>query len=71
MWDKTGITAIELEGEEAGISSASVVEIDGVHHMWFSCRHAYEFRTTEIGRIKLSTPPQKMVIIGQEIMSLV
>jgi hypothetical protein len=47
VWDKTGIIAIELIGEEAGISSASVVEIDGIFHMWFSVRHAYEFRTNK------------------------
>jgi hypothetical protein len=37
--------AIDLEGEEAGISSATVIEHEGVYHMWFSVRHAKEFRT--------------------------
>ena len=47
LWDKTGITAIDFEGEEAGISSASVVKIGDIYHMWFSTRHAYEFRTNK------------------------
>jgi hypothetical protein len=59
LWDKTGITAIELEGEEAGISAASVVEIDGIYHMWFSCRHAYEFRTNRDRAYKIKHATSK------------
>ena len=44
-FDKMTSPAVELEGEEAGISSATVVEHDKTYHMWFSTRHAKEFRT--------------------------
>ena len=59
LWDKTGITAIELEGEEAGISAASVVEVEGVYHMWFSSRHAYEFRTNRDRAYKIKHATSK------------
>lgn len=44
-WVKSGKTAIKLEGDEAGISAATVIKHKGIYHMWFSVRYAYNFRT--------------------------
>lgn len=44
-WYKRGKTAIELEDEEAGISSATVIEYNNIFHMWFSTRQAVNFRS--------------------------
>ena len=44
-WDKMNTPAIDFEGDEAGISAATVIEHEGTYHMWFSVRHAKEFRT--------------------------
>ena len=44
-FDKMNSPAIELEGQEAGISAATVIEHNKTYHMWFSVRHAKEFRT--------------------------
>lgn len=43
-WNKTGKIAIQLEGDEAGISSASVIKFGGIYHMWFSVREDKNFR---------------------------
>lgn len=44
-WTKMGRTAIALNSNEAGLSSATVVEYGGVFHMWFSARGAMNFRS--------------------------
>jgi len=37
-WEHTGITAIPLNEDEANLSTATVIEIGGVLHMWFSVK---------------------------------
>lgn len=43
-WRKTGRTAIELEDNEAGISSFTAIKLGSLHHAWFSVRGAKYFR---------------------------
>tara|TARA_R110001592_G_scaffold62234_3_gene190224 strand:+ start:2248 stop:3144 length:897 start_codon:yes stop_codon:yes gene_type:complete len=56
-WIKQGKTAIELQDFEAGISSATVIKHKNVWHMWFSVRHAENFRSdaTKAYKIKHAT----------------
>jgi hypothetical protein len=43
-WQPTNYTAISLEKNEGGISSARVKKIDGIYHMWFSVRDKEGYR---------------------------
>ncbi len=43
-WTKLGKTAISREGNEEGLSGATVLKFNGVHHMWFSAREGKNFR---------------------------
>ena len=56
-WSKLGKTAIKLEGKEAGATSATIINHNGMFHMWFSVRHAKNFRSdaTKAYKIKHAT----------------
>jgi hypothetical protein len=44
-WNQTGKVAIELEKNEGGIVSASVIKENGVYKMWFGKRKRFDYRT--------------------------
>lgn len=44
-WDQTGKVAIELEKNEGGIVSASVIKENGIYKMWFGKRKISDYRT--------------------------
>ncbi len=44
-WNQTGRVAIELEGNEGGLVSASVIKENGSYKMWFGKRKKEDYRT--------------------------
>jgi len=44
-WEPSGITSIELEGKEGGISAARVIKTKQGYKMWFSVRNKSDYRT--------------------------
>ena len=44
-WNQTGKVAIDLEQDEGGIVSASVLNKNGIYKMWFGKRKRIDFRT--------------------------
>lgn len=44
-WDQTGTVAIDLNDNEGGIASASVIKHNNVYHMWYSVRGKEKYRT--------------------------
>ena len=51
-WNKLGKTAIDLEEDEAGISSATVIK-KRLYHMWFCVRKAKNFRNKKENSYKI------------------
>lgn len=43
-WNQTGTVAIELQDDEGGLVSASVIRTDGIYKMWFGKRKATDYR---------------------------
>jgi hypothetical protein len=43
-WNQNGNVAINLEGDEGGLASASVIKISGLYLMWFSVRKMINYR---------------------------
>lgn len=52
-WNKLGKTAINLENNEAGISSATVIKHKNLFHMWFCVRKAKDFRNKKENAYKI------------------
>lgn len=52
-WKKTGIVAIGLLKDEAGISSATVIKYKKYFHMWFSVRKSKFFRDSLKGSYQI------------------
>lgn len=44
-WNQTGKVAIQLNEDEGGLVSASVIKIDGIFKMWFGKRKKSDYRT--------------------------
>lgn len=44
-WNQTGKVAIQLNEEEGGLVSASVIRQDGIYKMWFGKRKKSDYRT--------------------------
>jgi hypothetical protein len=55
-WEPTNITAINLMGDEGGISAARVIKKD-IYYMWFSVRNKVNYRSNpdDSYRIKMAT----------------
>ena len=58
-WNKLGKTAINLEKDEAGISSATVIRHNHLFHMWFSVRKAKNFRNKKENAYKIKHATSK------------
>lgn len=52
-WNQTGKVAIDLENEEGGIVSASVIIDEGKYKMWFGKRKKSDYRTNSANSYKI------------------
>jgi sucrose-6-phosphate hydrolase SacC (GH32 family) len=45
VWQQNGEVAIDIEGDEGGIVSASIVRHNDLYHMWYGVRKGTDYRT--------------------------
>jgi hypothetical protein len=52
-WERDGIVAIPLKGNEGGIASASVIKNNEKYYMWYSVRKGFDYRKNKLNSYKI------------------